>query len=412
MKPRSHSLASLSRWLVGSSSRSTSLPANRMRAISTRRFWPPESDADRQVEAVGLEPEPGGDAAHLALGRVAAVEPELLLGAGEAAHRSLGGVLLHLEAQLLDAHHGLVEPPARQDVAHRGGGVVDAVEPRVLGQVAEAAGAVHDAGVGRLGAAQHLEQAGLAGAVAADQADLVAGADREAGALEDDGATHLDGELADLQHRTMLTGRGARGRTRWPPCLGAAAPRPTAATDRVIDVLGAASLDGRSAERPLRGRRGARPRRPVRSTAHRPCTRLVLRQPRLRGDAAGAGAARRAHRDKPHPRRSPPVAGPPAEPCTASRTCDTPAPSAVVICRTAVGPGEPHRARRGPASSSITGLSPRRARWRLGSAGDPAAVDGEGLAGHVAGRVAGEEEERAVELVGARRRGPSGSCAS
>ena len=32
--------------------------------------------------------------------------------------------------------------------------------------------------------------------------------------------------------------------------------------------------------------------------------------------------------------------------------------------------------------------------------GDPAAVDGERLAGHVAGRVAGEEEEGAVELVG------------
>ena len=92
-----------------------------------------------------------------------------------------------------------------------GGGVVDAVEPRVLGQVAEAAGAVHDAGVGVCGAAQHLEQARLAGPVAADQADLVAGADREAGSLEDDGATHLDGELADLQHRTMLTGTGPEG---------------------------------------------------------------------------------------------------------------------------------------------------------------------------------------------------------
>ena len=200
MKSRSHSLASLSRWLVGSSSSSRSLPAKRMRAISTRRFWPPGEGADRQVEPILLQPEPGRDAAHLALGRVAAVEPELLLGAGEAAHRPLGGVLLHLDAQLLDAHHGLVEAAARQDVAHAGGGVVDAVEARVLGQVAEAAGAVDDAGVGRLGAAQHLEQARLAGAVAADQPDLVAGADREAGSLEDDGTTHLDGELADLQH--------------------------------------------------------------------------------------------------------------------------------------------------------------------------------------------------------------------
>ena len=39
-------------------------------------------DADRLVEAVGVEAEAGGDAADLALGRVPAVEPELLLGAG------------------------------------------------------------------------------------------------------------------------------------------------------------------------------------------------------------------------------------------------------------------------------------------------------------------------------------------
>ena len=200
MKPSSQSLASLSRWLVGSSSSSRSLPAKRMRAISTRPLLAAGERADRQVEPVVLQPEAGGDAAHLALGRVAAVEAELLLGPGEAAHRPLGRVLLHLDAQLLDADHGLVEPAARQDVAHGRGGVVDAVEPRVLGQVAEAAGAVDDPGEGHLRAAQHLEQARLAGAVAADQADLVAGADREAGPLEDDGATHLDGELTDLQH--------------------------------------------------------------------------------------------------------------------------------------------------------------------------------------------------------------------
>ena len=65
--------------------------------------------ADRLVEAVGFEAEPGGDAADLALGRVAALEAEPLLGAGEPVHGALGRVLLHLEAQLLDAHHRLVE---------------------------------------------------------------------------------------------------------------------------------------------------------------------------------------------------------------------------------------------------------------------------------------------------------------
>ena len=93
-----------------------------------------------------------------------------------------------------------------------GGGVVDAVEPGVLRQVAEPAAAVHDPGV-RVGrAAEHLQQAGLAGAVAADQADLVAGAHREAGAFEDDVAAHLDRELPDLQHGRPCSQAAARPR--------------------------------------------------------------------------------------------------------------------------------------------------------------------------------------------------------
>ena len=100
---------------------------------------------DRQVEAVALEPEAGGDPAHLALGRVAAVDPELLLRPGEAGDRPLRRVLLHLDPQLLDPDHGLVEPAAGEDVADGGGGVVDAVEPGVLREVAEPAGAVDDA---------------------------------------------------------------------------------------------------------------------------------------------------------------------------------------------------------------------------------------------------------------------------
>ena len=96
------------------------------------------------------------------------------------------------------------KPAAGEDVAQGGGVLVDAVEPGVLRQVAEAAGPVDEArrGVGR--AAQHLEQAGLAGAVATDQADLVPGADGEAGTLEDEGAADLHRELADLQHPTMV----------------------------------------------------------------------------------------------------------------------------------------------------------------------------------------------------------------
>ncbi len=46
------------------------------------------------------------------------------------------------------------------------------------------------------------------------------------------------------------------------------------------------------------------------------------------------------------------------------------------------------------------------------SAGDPAAVDGEDLAGDVAAGVAGEEQQGAVELVLLRRPAPSGRCGS
>ena len=207
--------------------------------------------ADRLVEPIGLEAEPGGDAAHLALGRVPTVEAEPLLGAGEAAHGALGRVLLHLEAQLLDADHRLVEPAPGEDVAHRGGGVVDAVEPRVLREVPEAAAAVHDAGVRVRGAAEHLQQARLAGAVAADQPDLVAGADREAGAVEDDVAADLDRELPDLQHPSMLTGRRRPGRIGWPSMPsdvmqalyeGRRADAEALAAERDIDVFEAASL--------------------------------------------------------------------------------------------------------------------------------------------------------------------------
>ena len=60
------------------------------------------------------------------------------------------------------------------------------VDPRILRQVAEAALA-HDLAARRLErAAEHLEQARLAGAVAADEADLVARHHGERGVVDDD----------------------------------------------------------------------------------------------------------------------------------------------------------------------------------------------------------------------------------
>jgi hypothetical protein len=153
---------------------------------------------DGQVEAVLVEAEASRDAQHLALGRVPTVEPELLLGPTEPLDGPLGGVFLHLQPELLDADQRVVEPPTRQDVAHGGDVVVDAVEPGILREVAEPPAAVDDTGerVGR--AAQHLQQARLPGPVPADEAHLVTGADREAGPLEDEVAAHFDGELTGL----------------------------------------------------------------------------------------------------------------------------------------------------------------------------------------------------------------------
>ena len=145
-----------------------------------------------------LRPEAGADAAHLGLGGVAAVGREALLGPGVAVRRC--------------APRG---PPRWPGGASRGGGrprrgrgprgrgtapvasTPSPVRAGVLGQVAEAALDVDDAR-GRLAlAAEDLEQAGLARPVAADQADLVAGAHGEGGRLQREAAADLHGEVAD-----------------------------------------------------------------------------------------------------------------------------------------------------------------------------------------------------------------------
>ena len=125
---------------------------------------------------------------------------ELLLGACVPRDVRVGRVLLEPQAELLEPDDRVVEPAPGEHVGQAGGVVGDRVELRVLRQVAEGAGVVHDARVGRGGAAEDPQQGGLAGAVAADEADLVAGADGEAGVLHEETAAHFDREPADLQH--------------------------------------------------------------------------------------------------------------------------------------------------------------------------------------------------------------------
>ena len=107
--------------------------------------------------------------------------------------------------QLLEPVGGLVEPPARQHVGQAVGVVGHGVLAGVLRQVAGVAGRWHPGLVGQ--APQHLEQRGLAGAVAAHEADLVTGAQGEGGALDDEGAADLHRGPADRQH----------GRPSWQP---------------------------------------------------------------------------------------------------------------------------------------------------------------------------------------------------
>ena len=80
---------------------------------------------------------------------------------------------------------------------------------------AKTARALDDTGLGLGHAAQDLQQRRLAGTVAADEPDAVAGAHGEAGTLDDEGAADLDRESAHRQH----------GRPSWqhqapvPPCV-------------------------------------------------------------------------------------------------------------------------------------------------------------------------------------------------
>ncbi len=199
----------MSRWLVGSSSSSTSLPANRMRASSTRRRWPPLSAPSGSSSRPSARPRPSGQAMGLALGRVPAVESKALLSPAVPLHRLVGGLLLDGQAELLQAGGGLIQISARQDVAEGAGPLVHLVHPGVLRQVPEAAGDLHHPPVGIGLAGQHPQQRRLAGSVATGEAHLVAGAHGEAGVLEREHATDLDRELAHRQHGSSLAA-GAR----------------------------------------------------------------------------------------------------------------------------------------------------------------------------------------------------------
>ena len=137
----SHCLASMSRWFVGSSSSSRSLPANRMRVQLDAPALAARERGDRQVEPVGAEAEAGRDAPHLGVGRVAAGVAERVFGVAVRAHVARRRVVGHALVQLVEPAAGRVEPARREHVRERGAVEPGAARRRVLRQVADRAGA-------------------------------------------------------------------------------------------------------------------------------------------------------------------------------------------------------------------------------------------------------------------------------
>ena len=174
--------------------------------------------ADRLVEPGIGDSETRSHRTGFTLSGVPARGTEGLLGVDVAADVSLVGVLLHGDAELLDANDLVVDPSPRQHVGHAGTTVEGRVDLGVLREIAEPALAEHVAGLWFVGAAEHLEQAGLAGAVASDDAHLVPGHHGEAGSVDEESTTHFHRDRLSLEHQTRLREhlRSSAGRARRP----------------------------------------------------------------------------------------------------------------------------------------------------------------------------------------------------
>src|SRR6202521_4636787 len=116
--------------------------------------------------------------------------------------------------QLRQPDRGAVEPAARKDVGQRGLRRLGA-RPWVLGHVAEGPASQNEPARGVVLAGHHLEQAGLARAVAPDEADLVPDRDDERRVRQDTTPGDVDGEITYLQHpaRCYVAGEAAFGQS-------------------------------------------------------------------------------------------------------------------------------------------------------------------------------------------------------
>jgi hypothetical protein len=143
----------------------------------------------------------GGDGGGLGLGGVPALGEELGLQAAVLLHRVVAGgalagghpllVLPHL------AEHGVQAAGGEHPVA---GEHVEVAGAGVLREIADLAGAGDRPGGRDALPGQHLGEGGLAGAVAADQADPVAAGDAEGGGLQQDAGSGAQFQAGGSDH--------------------------------------------------------------------------------------------------------------------------------------------------------------------------------------------------------------------
>ena len=199
--------------------------------VEDHGFWSLEEDPD-QIDPAALttretldvleqeflaESESISQPGHGRLGFVAAVLPELLFQVGEEGDVLGRGVLGHLSPGLAQRVIEHVESPARQHVGEAVGLEAEPVELGHLGQVAIGASDCRTAGRAHVAARlldDHGDEGGLAGAVATDQADLLAGADDERGIAQQGAVADFDGEGgADDHEGGGGSNAGRTGRT-------------------------------------------------------------------------------------------------------------------------------------------------------------------------------------------------------
>lgn len=142
--------------------------------------------AGERMEGLAEHPvgqaERGGDGGGLGLGGVTALGQELRLQALVLLHRLLAGGALAVRHPVLVLAHLLqdgVEVAGREDAVAGEG--VEVAGARILRQIADVAGAGDGAGGGEAFTREALGEGGLAGSVAADEADAVALGDTEGG---------------------------------------------------------------------------------------------------------------------------------------------------------------------------------------------------------------------------------------